>query len=158
MGYGSRMNYGNYGDYMAGYAGDPGFFSKLFKIGKSLVSGFIGGGAPQVVQMLAPPRAAPAPFPMPVPLPFPGIGPISQGVRAIRRRSAARMPGEMPKRRRMNVANPKALRRALRRQQGFVKLARRALKGSGYTIVARGSRRPSIRVQEAGSGGVTIQK
>lgn len=46
------------------------------------------------------------------------------------------------KRRRINPANPKALRRAIRRQDGFVKLARRALKGSGYTIVTRGSRRP----------------
>lgn len=46
------------------------------------------------------------------------------------------------KRRRINPANPKALRRAIRRQDGFVKLARRALKGSGYTIVSRGSRRP----------------
>lgn len=41
-------------------------------------------------------------------------------------------------RRRMNVANPKALRRAIRRQSGFVKLARRALKGSGYKITSRG--------------------
>ena len=46
------------------------------------------------------------------------------------------------RRRRINPANPKALRRAIRRQDGFVKLARRALKGSGYTIVTRGSRRP----------------
>jgi len=45
-------------------------------------------------------------------------------------------------RRRINPANPKALRRAIRRQDGFVKLARRALKGSGYTIVTKGSRRP----------------
>lgn len=158
MGYGSRMNYGQYGDYMAGYAGDPGFFSKIFKIGKSIVSGFIGGGAPQILQLPAPQRLVPGPFPMPVPLPFPGLGPISQGIRGIRRRTAARMPGEGPKRRRMNVANPKALRRALRRQQGFVKLARRALKGSGYTIVARGSRRPTVRIQESGSGGVQFQK
>ena len=47
-----------------------------------------------------------------------------------------------PSRKRINPANPKALRRAIRRQDGFVKLARRALKGSGYTIVSRGSRRP----------------
>lgn len=47
-----------------------------------------------------------------------------------------------PRRKRINPANPKALRRAIRRQQGFVKLARRALKGTGYTITTRGSRRP----------------
>lgn len=60
------------------------------------------------------------------------------------------------KRRRMNVANASALRRALRRQQGFVKLARRALKGSGYTIVTRGSRTPRgpRTIVESGSGSV----
>ena len=36
--------------------------------------------------------------------------------------------------RRMNVANPRALRRALRRTAGFVKLAKRALKGTGYAV------------------------
>lgn len=42
------------------------------------------------------------------------------------------------KRRRMNVANAKALRRAIRRTDGFVKLARRTLKGTGFTIARRG--------------------
>lgn len=42
------------------------------------------------------------------------------------------------RRRRMNVANPKALRRAIRRTDGFVKLARRTLKGTGFTIARRG--------------------
>jgi len=36
--------------------------------------------------------------------------------------------------RRMNVANPRALRRAMRRTDGFVKLAKRALKGTGYAV------------------------
>lgn len=40
----------------------------------------------------------------------------------------------------MNPANPRALRRAIRRQTGFIKLARRALRGSGYVIASRGSR------------------
>lgn len=35
--------------------------------------------------------------------------------------------GYLPKRRRMNVANPKALRRAIRRAHGFAKLARSVL-------------------------------
>ena len=51
-------------------------------------------------------------------------------------------PGARPRRKRINPANPKALRRANRRQDGFGKLARRALKGSGYTITSRSSRRP----------------
>lgn len=38
------------------------------------------------------------------------------------------------KNRRMNVANPRALRRAMRRTDGFVKLAKRALKGTGYAV------------------------
>jgi hypothetical protein len=42
------------------------------------------------------------------------------------------------RRRRMNVANPKALRRAIRRTDGFVKLAKRTLKGTGYTVARRG--------------------
>jgi len=42
------------------------------------------------------------------------------------------------RRKRMNVANPKALRRAIRRTDGFVKLARKTLKGTGFTIARRG--------------------
>jgi len=38
------------------------------------------------------------------------------------------------KNRRMNVANPRALRRSLRRTEGFVKLAKRSLKGTGYAV------------------------
>lgn len=45
------------------------------------------------------------------------------------------------KRRRMNAANPRALRRAMRREEAFVKMARRALKGSKYTVATRGARR-----------------
>lgn len=54
------------------------------------------------------------------------------------------LPGGQPfiegprKRRRMNVANAKALRRAIRRTDGFVKLARRTLKGTGFTVSRRG--------------------
>jgi hypothetical protein len=64
----------------------------------------------------------------------------------------------LPKRsgRRMNVGNAKALRRAIRRQTGFVKLARRALQGTGYSIVSKGSRRPKTVVREHGAGGVIV--
>ena len=64
--------------------------------------------------------------------------------------------GRCVKNRRMNVANPKALRRSLRRQKGFVKLAKRALKGSGFKIVTKGSgarRGPNVIV-ESGPGSV----
>ena len=42
--------------------------------------------------------------------------------------------GRLVRNRRMNVANPRALRRAMRRTDGFVKLAKRALKGTGYAV------------------------
>ena len=44
------------------------------------------------------------------------------------------------KRRRMDYGNTKALKRAMRRQEGFVKVAKQALKGSNYKIVTKGSR------------------
>lgn len=164
-----------YGDYMGGYRGDPGFFSKLLKIGGKIVGSFLGlgGTAP------APTYAAPPPPPVyrPAGMSFGGPRGLVIGAPA---RGAGLLPAQRPvprqvtpgmagprldprtglpmKRKRMNPANPKALRRAIRRQSGFVKLARRALKGSGYQIVSRGSRKPSLRIQESGSGGVTVQK
>lgn len=63
------------------------------------------------------------------------------------------------RRRRMNVTNDKALRRAIRRQAGFVKLARRALQGTGYTIVSRSSRvrRGPRTIVESGPGSVVTK-
>ena len=62
------------------------------------------------------------------------------------------------KRRRMNAGNAKALRRAIRRQGAFVNLAKKALKGSGYTIQARGSRRSRpVSIRESGPGSVTVR-
>lgn len=62
------------------------------------------------------------------------------------------------KRRTMNVANARALRRAIRREAGFVKLARRALKGTGYTIKSRGSSRARpINIRETGPGSVNVR-
>lgn len=46
---------------------------------------------------------------------------------------------------RMNVANPKALRRALRRVAGFGKLARRARRDIGRAASAVGARRPMLK-------------
>ena len=42
--------------------------------------------------------------------------------------------GRLVRNRRMNVTNPRALRRSIRRLDGFVKLAKRALKGTGYAV------------------------
>jgi len=55
-------------------------------------------------------------------------------------RPLAALPGGAPflegrkKYRRINPGNVKALRRAMRRQDAFVKLAQSALKGSGYSV------------------------
>lgn len=44
------------------------------------------------------------------------------------------------KNRRMDVANVHALRRAIRRGRGFIKIARKAATMLGYTVVTKGSR------------------
>lgn len=53
-------------------------------------------------------------------------------------RSAAEKGSYCVKNRHLNPANPRALRRAIRRERGFVVLARRVLKGSGLTISRKG--------------------
>jgi hypothetical protein len=79
---------------------------------------------------------------------------------------SAALPGGQPlftfgqkRRRRMNMANGKALNRANRRVDGFVRLARKSLKHTGYRIVTKGSgkRRASVSVHESGPGGVTVR-
>lgn len=70
--------------------------------------------------------------------------------------AAQRAAEGLPPRRRMNVANVKALRRAGRRLNGFVKVAARALEGTGWKVVRRTStkkRSPSVIV-ESGPGSV----
>jgi len=164
-----------YGDYLGGYRGDPGFFSKLLKIGGKLVGSFLGVGSPAPAP--SPIYAAPPVYRQAQMLSIGGPRGIQLGAPAPQTAFVGTAPRKQPfvtpgmggprldprtglpmKRRRMNPANPKALRRAIRRQSGFVKLARRALKGSGYQIVSRGSRKPSIRVQESGKGDVNIQR
>lgn len=77
---------------------------------------------------------------MPAALPALSLG---SGFVAGRETASTRMPRLGPgvgggKRRRMNVANPKALKRAIRRQAGFIKLARRTLQGTGFKIARTG--------------------
>lgn len=61
-----------------------------------------------------------------------------------------------PKRRRMNYANGRALTRANRRVDGFVKLARRSLKHTNYRIVSKsaGKRSAPVTIRESGPGSV----
>lgn len=161
------------GDYLSSYRGDPGLFGFIgkalktglgvvSKLGIPVVSGVAGMGA----GIIAGRPKAPAMYQRPIMqgqalpggrqvLPVPGIrGMIQRGVPG---GATGLMMG--PRRRRMNPANPKALRRAIRRQASFVKLARRALKGSGYAITSRGrSRTRPISIKESGPGGVSVSR
>lgn len=60
-------------------------------------------------------------------------------------RSRPRVVNECVRNRSMNPANPKALRRAIRREAAFVALAKRTLKGSGYTFKRTGVAKASKR-------------
>jgi hypothetical protein len=137
------------GDYMRGdfYRGDPGFFSFLGGLAKKAV-GFIPGVGPALsagVSMIHSPKAVTSIAKMgaskvmrsgvgraivkhPV-LSAAGaagaIGMMGAGAgAAIGRRGMVRAAAH---RRRMNVCNPKALRRSIRRTQGFAKLAMRTI-------------------------------
>lgn len=162
------MSYYGTGDY---YMAGGGLFSFLGKAVGTVAKGIgslgipvVSGIASQVGNALAPPAhiltAPGSPLILP---PAPGAislsrptGPGAQivpvpGAKGVLQRL---VPGGasgymLKKRRRMNVANPKALRRAIRREAGFVKLARRALKGTGYHIGRTHSRgRAPITVRE----------
>lgn len=140
------------GDYKTyGYAGDPGFLSSIFKIGKKIYKAFkspavqaagtalmVGGAASQL--------AGQGPVPQPPQgtiggaLTFPGGTRVSTAWSPGAPGAAA--PSGMAPRgyhldkatgsrwvrnRRMNIANPRALRKAMRRVQGFEKLAKRTI-------------------------------
>ncbi len=112
-------------------AGDPGFFSTLGKIGRSALRNLPGIGAPV--------RAAEF-------FQRPSVGTIGR-VGSFRGPVVGKKPGVTigkdgvmrKKRRRMNVGNTKALKRAVRRTDGFVKLAKDALKSTGFTVVSKSS-------------------
>lgn len=111
--------------------GDPGFFGSLFGRVKKGVGGFLARGPIGIASAFtAPGRGAISAVT--------GLfsGPVVTGSGT---RATAAAAGEAPKRRRMNVTNDKALRRAIRRQAGFVKLAKKALKGTGFQIVSSAS-------------------
>ncbi len=155
------------GDYLGGgyQRGDPGFFGFLGKTLKKGLGFALGGGIAGVagreiisrVQERLPPASGipgPAGFqqvPTRLPVRVPGVTgaiqriapggesgytcPTNGGSRGYHQ--AKDGSGRWVKNRTMNVANPKALRRAIRREQGFVKLAQRSLKGTGYKIARR---------------------
>jgi len=163
------------GDYYKGdyyrHRGDPGLFSFLggivkgaLSIGKGIVTGGPIGGISAAAGLLAP-RPGMTGSGLPAPrgpggLILPGgigVHPMSVlpgGKPFITRQGGATRPGyHLDKKtgtyevrnRSMNPANPRALRRAVRREHGFVALARRVLRGTGISIGRRSFARKGVR-------------
>ena len=147
---------GDYGTGGYGYPqGDPGLFSFIGKlipkvigffkkpVVQAVIGGAVGGAAAeQAQQAMGPPYGAqPGQPPVPYGTGMPGVG----------TRAVIRRPGMVPagfaaagacpsgyhpakdgsarcvRNRRMNIANPRALRRSMRRVKGFEKLARKTI-------------------------------
>ncbi len=125
-------------------AGDPGLFDTLGRIGGAIFGASPLGRAVDIFRGSRPtqfqqptPRATLSTFQPPTGT----IGRVNGGGAAAQV-GAARFDVNgrpMRKRRRMNVGNAKALRRAIRRTDGFVTLARGALKNTGFKIVSKSS-------------------
>lgn len=157
------------GDYYLANAGDPGLFSFLGKAVKGVVgaaSGFLSGGPLGAIRGglrgFTASRAAVARQPL-VQAPV-GVAPMSFGQRMTTAVQAIVPGGVEPgagcppgfhldkqtqskcvKNRRMNPGNARALRRAIRREASFVGLAKRTLRGSGYTFKRTGVARKRRR-------------
>lgn len=142
------MSYYGAGDYY-GAGGLGSFFGGLARGAVGFATGGIGGAVGAI--------ARPGGLPRPGSLRMPG---------GVRMNPGAALPGGVPlfekprkRYRRMNVTNPKALRRANRRVDGFVKEVKKSLKHTNYQLVTKGSRSrgakraPSVIV-ETGPGGV----
>jgi hypothetical protein len=130
------------------YRGDPGFFSFLGRIGKGLLGAVLpggGGGGGLVRGTTVPAGAMSAVRASAGAMVKRGMGAIikhpvlsaagaagavgvmgAAGGRAVARRGMRAAAG-MRRHRRMNVCNPRALRRSIRRTQGFAKLAMRTI-------------------------------
>ena len=150
-----RVYTGDYGRAM----GDPGFFDTLKRIGGGIVKTLapapirIGISALERIKGRGRGQMLPG-LPATARIPVAAAAAAARGMKGGKTTAS----GAPRKRRRMNVANPKALRKAIRRQDGFVKLARRALKGSGYTIVSRSSRARRVQsIRESGPGSVNVR-
>ncbi len=140
------------GDYKTyGYAGDPGFLSSVWKVVKAVGKSFLGippkavpvaapliagGGMGLAVANYGGPAAPVARLPG-----YGATGPAMYGAGGAAFGPPGAPGGACPsgyhlakdgsgryvRNRRMNVANPRALRKAMRRVQGFEKLAKRTI-------------------------------
>jgi len=143
------------GDYKTyGYAGDPGFLSNLWKgvkrfikpvlggliggpVGAIITAGTVAGGVVAATRKPTPALPAP-PGSIGGAVSFPGGTTVSvAGVLPSHAAVGAHAPAgyhldkatksRWVRNRRMNIANPRALRKAMRRVQGFEKLAKRTI-------------------------------
>lgn len=162
------MPYYMTGDYYGG-AGDPGLFSFVGKALKT-VGGFVpgvGGILKTVGGILDRPSRPAAPAYQRGPLQLiPSTGSFFGSLPSrLRTAGQAMIPGGVEpgagcpagyhldkqtqskcvKNRRMNPGNARALRRSIRREAAFIGLAKRALKGSGYTFKRTGVARKRKR-------------
>jgi len=140
------------GDYKTyGYAGDPGWLSSAWKVIKTVGKSILGlpAKSPTVITPIAAAAGTAMMLQTPsVPYPpmeqrpgFGATGPVLYGPGGAGFGPPGWQPGQMPRgyhpakdgsgrpvrNRRMNVANPRALRKAIRRVQGFEKLAKRTI-------------------------------
>ncbi len=143
------------GDYKTyGYGGDPGFLSGLFRIGKRVIKSVIGtmvggpvGGLITGASVGGAVVAARRPSAVGPPVPPGTIGGAVSFPGGVTISGAAVLPSHADigahapsgyhldkktrsrwvRNRRMNIANPRALRKAMRRVQGFEKLAKRTI-------------------------------
>ena len=125
------------------FQGDPGFFSSIARIGGRVLGGVFGGtpvgmaykGARTAYGVLkGKPRRMPAGPGGAMPAKRGVLGPGTEGT------MVGRVAKE-GKRRRINYGNTRALTRASRRIDGFVKVARRALKHTNYKVVSKSAGR-----------------
>lgn len=112
-------------------AGDPGLFGTLGKLGAALGRNLpIVGAGIRTLEAFQRPTGGTRPPAVPrIPTISTGAATTILGMDGMRRR----------KRRRMNPGNTKALKKAVKRVDRFVDLAKTSLKDTGWTVVSKSS-------------------
>ena len=136
---------GSRGDFFGAIGGAIGKAVQVFRPAISAVAklspiGALISGAAGIVSRIPTPAGGfplmPKGFSTGRPVPFTNVG-FAGGGCGPGFHLAKSGSGRCARNRSMNPANPTALRRAIRREQAFVVLARRVLKGTGITIGRR---------------------